>query len=316
MTLAGLLLPTREAAISGDWNARRMIDLARQAEHLGFDSVWAGDSLTARPRLEPLSLLAGVAAATESITVGTAALIAPLRHPLLAAHAIATVDRLSAGRLVLGLGAGFPLPATEAEFAAAGVPFGERVGRLTEGVRLWRHLWSAEPASAFDGKYWRLADIGDVPKPARPGGPPLWLAGAGPAALRRVGRVFDGWLPYPPAAAEFRQGRDAIAAAAAEAHRDPATITHSMYVTVLPHDDHERAQELLAAYAEVYYGAPIELVAKVQAFVAGPLESIEARLRSYADAGAEHFVLRIGSLDHTGYLEPVAELVRRVHLWN
>jgi alkanesulfonate monooxygenase SsuD/methylene tetrahydromethanopterin reductase-like flavin-dependent oxidoreductase (luciferase family) len=313
MTRAGLLLPSREAAIGGHWDARGLVRLARHAEDLGFDSVWAGDSLTARPRFEPLALLAAVAAATESVTVGTAALIAPLRHPLLAAHAIATVDRLAAGRLVLGLGAGFPAPATEAEFTAAGVPFAQRHGRLLETVRLWRALWGAAPADRFTGEHWQLTGIGGLPGPARPGGPPLWLAGAGPRALREAGRSFDGWLPYPPSAAEYRVGREAIAFAARESGRDPAGVTGALYATVLPAASPDRARELLDAYARACYGVPLDVVGKVQLFVGGPLDHIESVLRRYG--GVEHVVLRVGALATADHLAATAELAQRVRRW-
>jgi hypothetical protein len=115
MTLrVGIMLPSRETAMTGKHDARGLVEFARAAEAAGFDSVWVGDSLLARTRAEPLSILAAVAAMTERVTLGTAALIAPLRHPLLAAAQAATVDQLSAGRLILGLGSGSPLPESRA----------------------------------------------------------------------------------------------------------------------------------------------------------------------------------------------------------
>lgn len=140
----------------------------------------------------------------------------------MAAHTIATLDRISEGRLVLGLGAGFPYPATEAEFAAAGVPFAERVGRLLETVRIWRLLWGTDAASGHHCRYWTFSDLGSMPRPTRPGGPPLWLAGGGPAALRHVGAAFDGWLPYPPEVEQYRSGWAAVGSAAVAAGRYPA----------------------------------------------------------------------------------------------
>jgi alkanesulfonate monooxygenase SsuD/methylene tetrahydromethanopterin reductase-like flavin-dependent oxidoreductase (luciferase family) len=304
----GLLLPTREAAITGDLDERGLVRLARRAERLGFASVWAGDSLVARPRAEPLTLLAAVAAATEQITIGTAALTAPLRHPLTTAHAIATTDRLSEGRLILGLGAGFPYPATGKEFGLVGVPFAERVGRLMETVRLWRSLWSEEPPGSFTGRYWNFSGLDGLPRPARTGGPALWLAGGGPSAPDRVASGFNGWLPYPPEPRDYRDGIEAIRAAVLAAGRDPSEVSGALYITVLPEEDPARARHSLNAYTHAYYGTPIETMERSQAFVAGPSQHCLARLREYTDAGTRHIILRIGALDPTPHLEPVADL--------
>ncbi|MER7399517.1 LLM class flavin-dependent oxidoreductase, partial [Streptomyces sp. NPDC000151] len=137
----GVLLPTREAAINGDHAVAPLLDFAREAERLGYDSLWTGDSLLARPRLDPVVVLAAAAAVTTRITLGTAAFTAALRHPLLGAHQLASLDRAAAGRLVAALGAGFPVAETEAEFAAVGVPYTGRFRRLDETVRRWREVW-------------------------------------------------------------------------------------------------------------------------------------------------------------------------------
>src|SRR5712672_2949407 len=117
----GITLPSRETAMTGRHDARGLVEFAKAAQEAGFDSVWAGDSLLARTRAEPLSILAAVAAVTDRVALGTAALIAPLRHPLLAAAQAATVDQLCGGRLILGLGSGAPLPESRREFEAVGI---------------------------------------------------------------------------------------------------------------------------------------------------------------------------------------------------
>src|SRR5262245_26580312 len=106
----GIMLPSRETAMTGRHDARGLIDVARIAEESGFGSVWTGDSVLARTRVDPLTLLAAVSARTSHVTLGTAALIGPLRPPLLTSAQAATVDQLSGGRLILGLGSGSPLP--------------------------------------------------------------------------------------------------------------------------------------------------------------------------------------------------------------
>ena len=132
----GYLLPTREQIMDGRPEAAPLLSLAERAERLGYDSIWVGDSLLARPRHEPLTLLAGVAGRTHRVQLGTAVLLPALRNPVILAHVVATLDQVSAGRLILGVGIGLNVPSVHAEFQAAGVPFERRVGRMLEGLRL------------------------------------------------------------------------------------------------------------------------------------------------------------------------------------
>jgi alkanesulfonate monooxygenase SsuD/methylene tetrahydromethanopterin reductase-like flavin-dependent oxidoreductase (luciferase family) len=138
----GYLLPTREQIMDGRPEAAPLLSLAERAEKLGYDSIWVGDSLLARPRHEPLTLLAGVAGRTHRVQLGTAVLLPALRNPVILAHVVATLDQVSAGRLILGVGIGLNVPSVHAEFQAAGVPFERRVGRMLEGLRLCRALWT------------------------------------------------------------------------------------------------------------------------------------------------------------------------------
>ena len=302
----GLLLPTREAFVRGDLDPRPLLGLADAAAELGFDSVWASDSPLARPRWEPLTLLSALAARSE-LTIGTAVLLAALRHPVMLAHTLATLDRLARGRLILGVGAGFPLRQTEAEFEALGVPHRERFGRLAEVVAICRALWAADGPTDFDGRYFKFEALTLEAKPAQPGGPPVWLAGAGPSALRRAGRAFDGWLPYAPSADEYRDGLAAIARHATEAGREPGAIQPAQYVTVHVADDADRARAELDAYCRGYYGFPLEAVARVQAFYAGDAAGCARWLTAFAAAGARHLVVRLGALDsHRTMLERFA----------
>lgn len=281
----GLLLPTRERTVSGEHDPAGLIDLARAAERAGLDSVWVGDSLTARPRPEPLTLLAAIAAATERITVGTAALTAALRPPLIGAHGVATLDRIAGGRLILAVGAGFPLPETESEFAAAGVPFRQRVGRLDETVRIWRNTWTS--GAAFDGRYWTLPATDLVP-PARKGGPPLWLASSDrQRVLERVTALYDGWLPFLP---------DPDAYAAAWQRIRAAQVSAGLYATVYLDPDRDRAARKLDEYTRGYYRRSLTEMAAIQAFRAGTTGEIADWLARYVDAGARHLVLRLGTL--------------------
>src|SRR5713101_5470772 len=140
----GLLLPSREALLWADGDLTVVLDAARQAEKAGYDSVWAGDSLLARPRGEPLTLLAAVAGATTRVALGTAVLLPLLRNPLTLAHTLATLDRIAKGRVIVGIGPGAELPGTHAELKALGVPSDRRVSAMVSVVERARRLWRDE----------------------------------------------------------------------------------------------------------------------------------------------------------------------------
>ena len=192
----GVLLPTREAVMSGRPETASMLAMAERAEVAGFDSVWVGDSLTARPRHEPLTLLAAVAARTRRVRLGTGVLLPALRNPVVLAHVVGTLDRIAEGRVILGVGIAADTPAIRKEFAAAGVPWDRRVGRFLETIEICRALWRQDGAS-FSGKHFTLQDVTVEPKPHRAGGPPIWIGGSGPTALREAAR-FDAWFPTGP----------------------------------------------------------------------------------------------------------------------
>ncbi|MGW5053106.1 LLM class flavin-dependent oxidoreductase [Actinokineospora sp. NPDC004072] len=297
----GALLPTREMAILGDFSIAPLLDYARRAESLGYDSLWTGDSLTARTRLDPFVVLSAAAAVTSTIGLGTAALTASLRHPLLGANMVTSLDHASGGgRLVLGLGAGFPMPESEDEFTSLGVPFAGRVGRLDETVRFWKTTWSG--GAAHEGKLWRQEGLDRLAAPATPGGPPLWLASSDtPKVLARVARHYDGWLPFLPSATAY--------AAAWGQIQDLAggrSITPALYATLNINPDADKAKQALEDYLQGYYGRSLEVMSTFQAYGYGSAEDCAEWLAGYVRAGARHIIIRIGSLDPGDQLEQLA----------
>ena len=148
----GYLLPTREQTMAGRPEAVPLLELAERAAGLGFNSIWVGDSLLARPRHDPLTLLAAVAARVPRVELGTAVLLPALRNPVVLAQQVATLDQISEGRVILGVGIASDVPNIRSEFVAAGVPFEKRVGRLLEGMQLCRALWTGKPVS-WDGRW-------------------------------------------------------------------------------------------------------------------------------------------------------------------
>jgi alkanesulfonate monooxygenase SsuD/methylene tetrahydromethanopterin reductase-like flavin-dependent oxidoreductase (luciferase family) len=301
----GYLLPTRERIMEGQPETGPLLDLAERAGSLGFDSVWAGDSLTARPRHDPLTLLAGVAGRVPGLTIGTAVLLPMLRNPVILAHQVATLDQLSEGRLILGVGFAADRPNIRAEFAAAGVPFEHRIGRMLEGLRLCKALWSGQPVD-WDGR-WQTAQAVVAPTPHRPGGPLLWIGGNLQGSLDRAGKFFDGWFPIAPSAPDFAAGLAHVRNVARENGRDPGSVSGAMYLTVSLDQDAAKADDRLNSFLERYYGQPAPILRRRQACYAGPASGLAAWLDSYAEAGASHLVLRFAG-DHERHLDVVANL--------
>jgi len=296
----GYLLPTRENVMRGQPQGRLLLDGARYAADQGFDSVWAGDSLLARPRHDPLTLLAAVAGAVAQIELGTAVLLPALRNPVVLAQQLATLDQMSEGRLIVGVGIAADAPAIRHEFAAAGVEFAGRVGRLLEGVRLWRALWSGESVD-WEGR-WTVKEGVLGPMPWRDGGPPVWLGTGVKPGLERTAKHFDGWLPLGAEPQMFVEQRAYIDDCAQRAGREPRDIDSAFYMTLCIMDDREAANQAIERYLEAYYGVPGSAMRKLQACCGGPLEEVLGFIRSYAEAGVKHFVIRLVG-DHEGQID-------------
>jgi len=286
----GYLLPTRERVMEGRPQAGPLLDLAVRAEGLGFDSVWVGDSLLARPRHDPLTLLAAVAARATKVELGTAVFLPALRNPVVLAHQLATLDQISEGRLVLGAGIASDVPNIRAEFVAAGVPFEGRVGRMMEGLRLVRALWTGKPVD-WDGR-WRVEGGVLGPIPHRPGGPPIWMAGSVRPAFERAARHFDGWFANEASLARWSEQWGEVRAIAQEAGRDLTSFVAAIYVTLAVDADAGRAEQRLDAFLENYYGQPAAAMRRRQACYAGPAGGAAAFLKGFADAGANHMIVR------------------------
>src|SRR5882762_9387896 len=152
MARIGFLLPTREQVMEGRPETAPLLALAERAEGLGYESIWVGDSILARPRHEPLTLLSAVAARTRKAELGTAVLLPALRNPVVLAHVIAPLDQISEGRFILSVGIASDVPNIRAEFVACSVPFEKRVVRMLEGLRLCRELWTEQPVT-WNGRW-------------------------------------------------------------------------------------------------------------------------------------------------------------------
>ncbi len=269
-----------------------LLDFASRAEDLGFDSVWVGESLLARPRFEPLTLLAAVAARTSSITVGTAVLLPALHQAVPLAQATATLDRIANGRLVLGVGAAAPLPSTAAELAAVGVRMEDRARLVLNNVARCKGLWSGQDAEGIDL----------LPKPRQPKGPPVWLGASGPKMLVRAGQSFDGWFPISATVELFATGLAQVRGAARTAGRDLRDVTVAVYLNVSIDDDANKALAEQSAYMEAYYGTPFEVQRRIQGCCAGSADTVRSWIAGYVAAGAEHVVIRPTTRDYATQL--------------
>jgi alkanesulfonate monooxygenase SsuD/methylene tetrahydromethanopterin reductase-like flavin-dependent oxidoreductase (luciferase family) len=266
--------------------------------------VWLGDSLTARPRHEPLTLMAAIAARTRRVKIGTGVLLPALRSPVGLAHAVATLDRVAEGRIVLGVGFAADTAAIRKEFVAAGVPWDRRVGRCLETLEICRALWSRDHVT-FGGKHFTLDDVIVEPKPHRRGGPPIWIGGSGPTALREAAR-FDAWFPTGPSVDFFAEHFPSIQTAARAAGRAADAVTGGAYVTLALDPDPSAAEARLHNFLETYYAMPARVIMARQATYAGPIEGCVEWLRRWIAAGARHLSLRFAGGDQLAQLDEAA----------
>jgi alkanesulfonate monooxygenase SsuD/methylene tetrahydromethanopterin reductase-like flavin-dependent oxidoreductase (luciferase family) len=306
----GILLPTREVVLSGRSDPASIYDLADRTEALGFHSVWVGDSVVAKPRLDALTTLAAVGARTKRIRLGTAVYLAALRNPVLVAHMVATVDWLSRGRLDLGIGYARPNdPVQEKEYRVLGHDPAKRIKMSEELVQVMRKLWRENDVS-FAGAFSNFENITVEPKPSQPGGVPIWLASNNiEPGLKRVARLGDGWLNNITDPKVYAECLAEIRAYAAAAQRNPDEIEPGLYFTLAAggRDAIEEGEKFLSQY----YNRPYEAVAGAMVCVMGSWEQVLDRIQAYCEAGARTIVLRFAGSDQIAYLESCAEQLER-----
>jgi alkanesulfonate monooxygenase SsuD/methylene tetrahydromethanopterin reductase-like flavin-dependent oxidoreductase (luciferase family) len=306
----GILLPTREVILSGRTEPSSIYHLCDRAQALGFQSVWVGDSLTAKPRLEALTTLAAVGARTPRLRLGTAVYIAALRHPILVAQTVGTLDWLTGGRIDLGIGYSRPNDsAQEHEFEILGLAHTQRIAMSEELVPVLRRLWSENDVS-HEGRFSRFRNVTLEPKPIQWPSVPIWLASNNiEPGLRRVGRMADGWLNNITTPELYRQCLDKIRTYAADAGRDPFGIEPGLYFTVAAGGKKEITEG--QTFLSEYYNRPYEETAKAMLCVLDTRERIAASIEAYREAGARTIILRFATKDQLGQLEGFADILKR-----
>jgi probable F420-dependent oxidoreductase len=292
----GISLPGRGPLAKPD----PVLTLAAKADALAYASIFVTDHVVlpasmarsvypysatgqlpggaAQDYLEPLAMLAALARVTRRARLGTSVLVLPYRHPLVTAKVLATIDQLSGGRLVLGAGVGW----LREEFEALGAPPFEERGAVTdEYLRFMRAAWTTDPVS-FAGRYVSIRDVHALPKPAQPGGIPVWIGGHTDAAVRRAATLGDGWHPIalrPPGLLfpdEYAKRAGQIQAWAREAGREPRAVTLTVRVPM-----EVRAKRFKPPAGD-------------RPLFQGTAEQVIADIRAYHAAGVTHFVF-----DHT-----------------
>ncbi len=281
-----------------------LLDIARAAEDTGFDSVWVGDHLLYRwPDHEPRgpweawTVLAGLAAATRRITLGPLVASAAFHAPAMLAKQAATVDEISGGRLVVGLGAGW----NETEFRAFGFPFDHRVDRFEEAFTIIRGLLQ-DGAVDFEGRYYSARDCELLPRSARPGGPPILIGSNGPRMLRITMPYANAWNSWYADTGNTPEGvrplRQVVDDACRDVGRDPAGVERTVAVLVrLP----EGRGRFMGNYSEGRTAEPLE----------GSPEAIAEGLRGYAREGISHVQLVLDPITRQSVeqLAPVLSLL-------
>jgi probable F420-dependent oxidoreductase len=278
----------------------RLVELVDRS---GYDSLWVGDHVSfALPILDPFLQLAQAAVVSRRLQLGTAVYLLPLRHPTPVAKQVSTLDHLTEGRFVFGVGVGGEFPK---EYEACGVPIAERGARLSESLAVLRKLWTGEPAT-HNGRFFNFEGITMQPPPRQAGGPPIWCGGRTDAALRRIARLTDGWMSYVVTPDMFREGLDKIAEAAGACHRvfDRGFASAHLLFTRVDRS-YEAALDAATATLSTRYAMDFRRAAQRYCALGRPAEVVET-IRRFHQAGARHIVL-----DFVGpYEERFAEIER------
>jgi probable F420-dependent oxidoreductase len=253
-------------------------EVAVAAEAAGFDSLWAGDHVSFHhPLLDVTVALASFAAVTERICLGAAVLLLPLRAPALVAREVASLDFLSGGRVILGVGVGGESPK---DFEAVGVPLRQRGARTDEAMRALRALFTGRPAS-FSGRFSDFDGVRIEPAPVQPGGPPLWVGGRSDAAIERAATLGDGWLPLWVSPERLALGIERV-----RAHAGGRRVTAAVVLPALVGGTVEEARRYLSRR----YATEFSTHATERYCLVGPADRCAERAREYMAAGAEHLV--------------------------
>ncbi len=298
----GIEIP--QVFIDGPVDPEHIKKFVTRAEELDYDSLWTQERILSNfSMLEPVTLMTYVAAVTSRLKIGTSVLLTVLRNPLQLAKSLASLDQLSGGRIITGIGLGGVRgrmwPESETVY---GYSSEHRVTRFVEGIRIMKALWQEEQVS-FEGRFWSFTDVAMEPKPAqRPF--PLWFGGHAEPALRRAVALGHGFMGAGSSPTErFVKEYERITRFLDEAGRDPATFAVSKRVYLAVDDDRDRAERRLREFFAVRY-RNAELASQV--CICGGRQEVIDKLNEVVRAGARHLLLN-PAFDEMEHLQLLAE---------
>jgi probable F420-dependent oxidoreductase len=265
-------------------------EFAHKAEAMGYDSVWATEGLVNElPALDPVVAIAGFALGTTRVAIGSCVLLSPLRSPIILAKQIASLDVLSSGRVVFGIGVGGSTLSHPDAYRALGIAVHERGARCDEGIEIMRKLWTGKRVS-HAGRFHRFDDIAMEPVPLQRPYLPIWAGGAAEGVLRRTARFCDGFVPIGSGAENYRHSWGRVSAFAGEFGRDSATITRAVHLYYCLAKDRREGHALAERTLTERYGYRVSLP-NDNRFPFGNADDCLETIAAYRGAGVEHFVL-------------------------
>ncbi|BBY89771.1 luciferase family protein [Mycolicibacterium tokaiense] len=306
---------------------------AVEAEEMGFDSIFLHDHVVWSTEMhrhhissgahealdsdqsadfyEALTTIGYLAAKTSRVRIGVACLVMPTRNPIYAAKQLATLDHLSGGRLIAGVGLGSKASRESSEFDVFGVPFSARARMTDEFVEAMRAIWT-QPLATFSGRHVEFKDAEIYPKPLQRPGPEVWVGGWTDAAARRTGRIGDGWVPGWLSPSEMARGAVIVRDTAMENDRDPSKITIAVEKLTVIDTDRDaamaRAIPTVQTSSQTYERDVDQIQFALDRHIFGSVDDVKRRVGEFVDAGVTHFELK--------FIYPTMdELTRQMELW-
>lgn len=310
-----------------------IVRAATEAEAIGFDSVFVHDHVVWSSAMhrhhissgaheallddqtadfyESLTTLSYLAAVTSKVKLGVACLVVPTRNPIYAAKQLATLDHLSGGRLMAGVGLGSKASFESDEFEVFGVPFNKRARMTDEYIEAMRAIWE-QPLAAYDGEFVSFAGAEIFPKPLQKPGPPLWVGGWTDYAAKRTGRLGDAWVPGWLSPSEMARGAQIVRDTAEEHHRDPDKIEIAVEKLTVISRNRDDAMALalptVKTSSNTYERDVDEIQFALDRHIFGSVEDVKRRVGEFVDAGVTHFELKL-------IYRTMEDLTEQMELW-